>query len=372
MHRSHTSRMGAVLLTILLGAVPGLALAGTPECDVSGGTEFRGCVMPEPLWYLNHDGGGRYFPTRQAATYWAYNTITSTQQAKFSFGMLMSGAPTPTPCQGSCSILGYDPASEQHHADSQSVAWGIKYYDPPSSWAPFQYQADWINSVHFKAICPAGFTTNLEYPFAGNSNKLYTCKPESSNNARGAERVAGIPDAPGCRDKAMCAGSAFGANPVNLATRTKYDVQEDYRNHSPYPIVWTRSYSSTAKRWTFSYDRSIRVTHQPSLSKAYAILARDDGSTLRYKSDNAGTGTTPWTWTLDQGGGKQVVRSRLSDRRDGSGALIGYRLDTLSEEVEFYDLQGKLVAVEGRGGHGLSFDYDGQGRLARIDDDFGR
>lgn len=237
-----------LVFSSLLAPRPAHAAA---ECDITGGTTYRGCVMPENLWAVNTSGGNRLFPSRLSATYWAIaNTSTAYQQSRCNYGPLTTPS-VPAPCQGSCSTPGYSASTENHHTSVTAVSWGwVPIASGPLS--PGQYEGCQVNQTVFAPLCPRGFTSTLETPFVGSSNKLYTCRPNSTTSARGAERTAGIPDTPGCRDKALCAGSAFGINPVNMATRTKYDVAEDYRNQSPFPIVWSRSYSSTARRWTFS------------------------------------------------------------------------------------------------------------------------
>ncbi len=159
---------------------------------------------------------------------------------------------------------------------------------------------------------------------------------------------------------ALKEGCAYGCNPVNLATGAKLDYAEDYRNHSPFPIVWERWYYSSAGGWTFGHER--RLKHfKAGNGNEQAVLWRPDGTKIRFQKY---AGIPNWTNL------KMQVLGKLSSNPSSTARRFTYV--NLNDETEHYDANGRLTALLSVTGQSLTYTYNSLGELTRIDDDFGR
>lgn len=155
-------------------------------------------------------------------------------------------------------------------------------------------------------------------------------------------------------------GCAYGCNPVNLATGAKLDYAVDYRNYSPYPIAWERWYHSPSGGWTFGHNR--RLKHYPSGNGSESIvLWRPDGTKIRFSKS---AGNPNWSST------KLSVLGMLAGNPSSSERRFSYV--NLQDETEHYNAQGQLTALVSPTGQSLSYTYNANDELIRIDDDFGR
>ena len=77
----------------------------------------------------------------------------------------------------------------------------------------------------------------------------------------------------------------FVSHPINVATGSKYENEEDYRSSDPFPLILSRFYNSVDTNlstlgigWRMAYSRVIAITS--SVNKVEAI--RDDGKILSF------------------------------------------------------------------------------------------
>lgn len=202
-------------------------------------------------------------------------------------------------------------------------------------------------------ICPINYYTQLDYVATG-ANKTFVCRPGSSiadGQLRGRDP-----------DMVNTQACVKGCNPVDLGDRHKTDWVVDYQNHSPYPIVWGRTFNGRIRRWIFNYDRSLAWS-QGDATHAFAMLTRQDGQTVGF----AGTlAAGVWTWApkLDTTAKSSLVLATLSSNLD----LTTFAVHTRTDETETYNAQGRLVSLQDTRALPLTFTYDTQGRLSHIAD----
>ncbi len=152
-------------------------------------------------------------------------------------------------------------------------------------------------------------------------------------------------------------GCARGCNPVDLTSGAKLDYALDYKNNSPFPIVWERRYDSRSGVWVFGYERSVVKTPAAGINPETATLKRPDSSVVSFHRNGSGN------WVPN----KEVYLGKLSD---GPGQTLLY--SNLAGEVEVYSATGQLVELRNHQGQKLVFTYHTNGDLQKVEDDFGR
>ena len=166
-------------------------------------------------------------------------------------------------------------------------------------------------------------------------------------------------------------------NPINAATGNKFQYDTDYIGSGPFPLQFIRYYNSAAfvsqlggvennryreSMGTFrhSYDRAVVLELTPAPQPPFARVDRPDGRYYYFQLFNN-------AWLADAD-----VLLKL-ERLFSGGQPTGWRLTLADEDqVEDYDVNGKLLKVRSRIGLEQTMTYDTQGRLSTVTDPFGR
>ena len=131
-------------------------------------------------------------------------------------------------------------------------------------------------------------------------------------------------------------------NPVNPAAGNKVQIETDYRGKRPFPLTVQRAYNSISGAWTFFP----RISHQAGTIEAQ--VTRADGKVLTF---TGGQGAAEWRNTSTD------ITDKLFTELDGAGNIVGWRLETLDDEVEAYDSSGRLTRISQRSGPSHSYRY---------------
>ena len=153
-------------------------------------------------------------------------------------------------------------------------------------------------------------------------------------------------------------------NPINIGSGSKFDIQYDEAGAIGLNI--TRLYSSNI----FSYGKHpIGYGWQTNLHKFIVYMDifsalnvyRDDGSVIRFSLTNG-------TWRTDSD-----IRDKVLELKNASGVRTGWRYITADgDQVETYNLAGRLISISDRAGVTQTLAYDGSGRLLTVTDHAGR
>lgn len=170
--------------------------------------------------------------------------------------------------------------------------------------------------------------------------------------------ILAVPDKKNLGD-CGCVGEG---NPINASNGNKFQIETDFVSAAHIMLPLRRYYNSRDHEsvglgigWRSDYHRS--VVGNPGLG--YASVVRGDGRTLIFQKNASGK----WLSAPD-------VTERLSTVPD-SGAPTGWQLTTADDDVESYDISGKLTSVRTRAGLIETLSYDDQGRLANVQGPFG-
>lgn len=172
-----------------------------------------------------------------------------------------------------------------------------------------------------------------------------------------------------------------GTNPIHIGTGNKFEVV----NVIPAAVngdvgfaFYFNSNQRVGQQWTHSFGRHLLDNSWPGLLAVGQQFETPppDTVTLRYVRDDgretAFSNRIDWVQrrTLaDQWHGEVGARARLASLYDAAGVLTGLRLTTASGDREYYDLSGRLLAVEPVGRPRLTLDYDAaSGKLVRVSD----
>lgn len=170
-----------------------------------------------------------------------------------------------------------------------------------------------------------------------------------------------------CKDCDLSAG-----NPINIATGNKYQEERDYIGTGRFPLEYVRRYNSLAygsiyygpryfsaqAMWRGTYDRAVLFSDHPRFP--VARVHRQDGSVLQFRWNGS-----LWVPQSD-------VIERLTRLVDGSGNPAGWTLTTKNDELETYDIEGRLTLIRDRAGVLQSLTYDTSGRLLSVSHSFGQ
>ena len=339
---------------VLLGwGVAGEAYAA--KCVQSGGTE-AGCTLAPVVWKKSTDSAhpNRYQTLDQAITGVGYYLKTASCTA-CDLGVLWS----PVPGQTSYVYTHPDEVLADSYISWVVYIWG-KEYKPNGEFARYHFSTPIAGIIQQEPSCPGRYAA-LE---AGTDGiKRWYCKPNKAPLSRTENIIEGFSGL-----DTTLEGCTTGCNPVNLVTGTKYDEQTDYKNNSPFPIVWKRTYNSRKEGWTFNYSQRIDASFEGTTPRV--SLTRPDGSILLLKTTALSTTSASSVWTLDMGA-NQSWRGTLTDVRNSSGQLTGWNYKNLHNEIEHFDATGKLRSIQSAQGHQLVMHYTNE-RLSSITDDFGR
>jgi len=147
-------------------------------------------------------------------------------------------------------------------------------------------------------------------------------------------------------------------NPINIATGNKYQSQSIYSSNGPWPLELSFHYnsqidstSSIGEHWQTNFDRKLVIG-----STREGSFFRPDGKIfpVRYHSiDDA-----PNYWRVESLG---VVLPRKLTKTASSWQYFNE-----NDEIETFDISGKLISITNRQGKVTSLSYDLQNRLAQV------
>lgn len=154
-----------------------------------------------------------------------------------------------------------------------------------------------------------------------------------------------------CDQAGQCAG-----DPINPATGNAYEVLNDYVGRGPFPLVLTRFYNSQSlangsmgANWSHSYSANI-----VPLSPTVVLVVKNSQKIL--------------TFTLN--GGAWISSANINSHLVQTAS--GWVYTTGDDNVETYDVTGKLLSIATRSGQTQTLNYDSHGRLADVRDSYGR
>jgi RHS repeat-associated protein len=170
--------------------------------------------------------------------------------------------------------------------------------------------------------------------------------------------------------------AAGGTNPCSIGTGNKYQLEVDYRGSGIFPLVFSRRYASMLERastmgrsWRHSYDTRLTVV-APVPGEEKVRVERPDGREYVFVS-------VPGGWIPDAD-----VNGRLQGTADGWLYTDGDGGPGTLENVEFYDLLGRLRSITNRAGLTQTLTYSDAstpnaiaprpGLLIRVTDPVGR
>lgn len=142
-------------------------------------------------------------------------------------------------------------------------------------------------------------------------------------------------------------------NPINPLTGNKYQIETDYVGAGTYPLRFQRYYNSSTgdgsgrigKKWRHTFDRSIAAYGTS------ATVFRPDGKLYVFTQSG-----TNWVAAADLD-----VPDRLTQIQSGWTYTTAP-----GDEVETYDVNGRLVSIADRAGVAHTMSYDAGGRLASV------
>ena len=299
--------------------------------------------------------------------------------------------PTPT-LYRACAGTGCGPADPLY---STSLAVCLAVLDP-TIYTNIRVDPNPNPLGHFNCIAnfPSIDCTEARAPngcLVGNSaGPVKLCPSNSSGNTTACACNGGFQQA-GSR----CSGgknNGFGpggcsacpqANPVNPANGNKIERQEVYRGLNGFGLTlifntFDDVYTRLGKRWRDTFNRSVLV------DGSNAIVFRADGVALQFAPGGG-------AWVAEED-----VEDRLIELQDPPGTRTGWQVLAASgDELETYDLNGKLLSIQSRSGltqtlvysdgttgaaGGVILDFNGNpttkplpaGLMIRATDNFGR
>jgi len=165
-------------------------------------------------------------------------------------------------------------------------------------------------------------------------------------------------------------------NPINVANGNKYQQEVDFVSQSQGGLSFNRHYNSISsilptvmgKGWKHDYMRSIEGLRRINQLNGVSVV-RHDGSAYFFSNASG-------QWLPDND-----ITYLLEPILDGVGENIGWRLTNNSDEVEEYDVAGKLILITDRAGQTQTLEYDisstnngddNSETLDKVTDHFGR
>jgi YD repeat-containing protein len=239
-----------------------------------------------------------------------------------------------------------------------SYWWGTIAIEDEQTSPPAQYR--WLGQswpVEATLSCPIGMTATT-----GGT-------PLCSRSGPDPEKDLGPP----C-DSGSC--QVHVANPVQARSGNKFQREVDYVGQGPMPLQFVRYYNSGVKShaymgamWRHSYEA--RVVELTTNSVPAAMALRGDGRSVTFSYFNG-------AWATDKDTNDQLVKLL-----DGGGAHIGWQFYSgATEDIEVYDVQGKLSSITARSGLTTTLTYSDAttpaaiapraGLLIQVTDPFGR
>ncbi|PCI79538.1 MAG: hypothetical protein COB20_04450, partial [SAR86 cluster bacterium] len=162
-------------------------------------------------------------------------------------------------------------------------------------------------------------------------------------------------------------------NPIDTFNGHKFYSQMDYRGADAFPLDITRHYNSLGNatgagpNWRHTYNRSMNVFFSTSVPNpaeipVFLTLQRATGKIELYVENNG---------IYEPADGSRSSVERLPV---GHPLSPGFRAVTARNEIEIYNLEGKLLQISSPAGlsHFLNYDVVDEDLLISVSDDFGK
>jgi RHS repeat-associated protein len=164
-------------------------------------------------------------------------------------------------------------------------------------------------------------------------------------------------------------GQCGVGNPIHPGFGNKYQVETDYVGPGPAPLLFRRTYNSYKRvltgpvdtigyGWRSNLDRTVMWVQTPSITTAFVY--RPDGKVYYFNLEN----------------GQYVADADIVDRlvplTDTAGSPTGWEYTTAGEEVETYDVKGRLLSVRDRHGLTQTFSRNAEDLVTAVSDTWGR
>jgi RHS repeat-associated protein len=170
-------------------------------------------------------------------------------------------------------------------------------------------------------------------------------------------------------------GKVCKGNPCDIVSGNKSQREVDYAP-SGAALSFVRTYNAMSYHpakegelgsplgagWFGDY---LQYVSAPSgLSSATVSVVRPGGDVVSFTAGQPGSTSTPYLADGELKGGLVVATN-------GSGAFIGWRYLTGSDDAELYDANGRLLSITSRAGVTQTLTYGANSRVASVEDEFG-
>jgi YD repeat-containing protein len=223
---------------------------------------------------------------------------------------------------------------------------------------PCEYQTTWHATVVKERVvkCNRGWTLVTD----GTTGPYCAC-PWSSTSM-----CAVKPCYKGCVDKGEEMNALSGVvrrkevdyGPPSSSLRYERLYNSSFAREHPFGTETPPAWSPLGIGWSSVYFQTVSYSDVPGYSGLIAMRA--DGSELAFNE------TSPNVFTYGSEIADQVQRTF-----DGGGNQTGWKYITGSDDVELYDLNGKLLSITTRAGVVLTLQYGSSGYLSTVTDSFG-
>jgi RHS repeat-associated protein len=181
-------------------------------------------------------------------------------------------------------------------------------------------------------------------------------------------------------------------DPINVLTGNHYEEATDFTTRGQYPLALTRSYNSDMNYvisqgpsysaanlpyqsrfgfgWRSQFDRYVSSVSGLSSSSTQIDAIRDDGNPVHFALSSGVWYVAYWNPATSNWSASTDPRHNVDLRLTGDGTY--WYIQDQNDTIDKYDMTGKLVRVDYRGGYYQTFTYDGSGNNTVISDSFGR
>jgi RHS repeat-associated protein len=316
------------------------------SCVGRGGT-YPSCYPPLATYWTD-DNYSYVFATQQdAGLFWYNNTLSNPGNYYDCY----------TNSTETCTYQILAPANNSQ----PDIAYTLQYYST-SNGTTTAVGSDGLKAT---AICNPGDFEILD----SNSQQqnIWSCSPPYSSNTPPSYSS----QATSASDLFPKQGCGKSCDPVDLATLLLTDYKVDYQNDSPFPIVWSRRYVSTANygKWIFNYSR-IALAIENNSTSASMMISREDGQQIELIGTRTSS-TSDWIWTPTANPSGTTVATPMVATVTSAQDLSWVKIQNLSDQTEMYDNTGKLISITDLDGNALTFTYTAN-QLTQITDSTGR
>ena len=189
----------------------------------------------------------------------------------------------------------------------------------------------------------------------------------------GARRLCNLTEQAEQRDAVN--GCLPKGNPCDVLNGNKQQREVDYSPKAGV-LEFVRTYNSqsfhTAKQgplgaplgecWFGSYLQYLSAP--TALNSSVVHVVRPSGDVVEFTATNPGSTSTEYEVEGE-------FKERLVVALNTSGAFVGWRYITATDDAELYDTNGRLLSIKNRGGATEALTYGSNDRVESVVDDFG-